>query len=95
MRSGNRYVLRIARLDGRPLDHDPGPMTELFDPDITSELYETCRRNFVPLACAAEREPVSELIRHMPWLDKYVLLIEHPDGSEPLYQWRSTDGWEA
>ena len=93
-RRGDRYELRIARLDGRALRHDPGPVTEVVELEDAEAFEEVCGRHFVPLACAAEQSRVYDLLRDMPFLDDYVLEIRHENRSQPIATSRSTHGWE-
>jgi hypothetical protein len=91
----DRYELRIARLDGRRLLHDPGPVTEIFDIDDDEEFEQTCGKHFVPLACAAEQSRVWRRLRDMPFLTDYVLEIWHENrGRSPMATSRSTYGYE-
>jgi hypothetical protein len=95
MGSRDRYELQIARLDGRSLIHDPGPVTEFFDLDDDDEFDEVCGRHFVPLACAAEQSRVHDRLDYMPFLTDYVLEIRHRNRTQPIAQSRSTYGWGA
>jgi hypothetical protein len=83
MGSRDRYELRIARLDDRALQHDPGAITEFFDLDDDPEFERVCGQHFVPMACAAERSKVHDRLRDMPFLADYALEIRHksPDPS--------------
>lgn len=89
----DRYELQIARLDGRALRHDPGPVTEFFDFDDDEEFEKICGRHFVPLACAAERSPVYDRLQDMPFLVDYTLEIWHENRARPVARSRSTYGW--
>lgn len=90
----DRYELQIARLDGRRLLHDPGPVTEFFDLDDDEEFEKLCGRHFVPMACAAEQSRVYDDLRDMPFLADYVLEVWHQNrGRAPVAQSRSTYGW--
>lgn len=94
--SRDRYELRIARLDGRALPHPVEPLAVNFDPDDAEELDEVTGRHFVPLACAAEGEPVRDQLRHMRFLDDYVLEVWHRNRSRrPVATSRSTHGRET
>ncbi|WP_431879167.1 MULTISPECIES: hypothetical protein [Amycolatopsis] len=90
----DRYELQIARLDGRALRHDPGPVTEFFDLDDDEEFERACGQHFVPLACAAEQSPVYDRLRDMPFLADYVLEIRHRNRTQPIASSRSTYGWD-
>ena len=97
-RREDRYELRIARINGRALPHNPEPRTEVFDLDDDHEFQEVCGRHFIPLACAAEGVRVRDRIQDMPFLDDYVLEIWHRNVSRrPVATSQSTrgpgDGW--
>lgn len=90
----DRYELQIARLDGRRLLHDPGPITEFFDVDDDDEVRRLCGQHFVPLACAAEQTPVRDDLRDMPFVADYTLQVWHRNQKrKPVLQSRSTHGW--
>lgn len=90
----DRYELQIARLDGRRLLHDPGPIVEFFDIDDDEEFQTVCGRHFVPLACAAEQSRVWTRLRDMPFLVDYALEITHKNRGQPVARSRSTFGWD-
>lgn len=94
MGSRDRYELRIARLDGRPLRHDPGAVTEFFNLDDDDEFEKACGRHFVPLASAAEQSRVGGRLREMPFLAEYKLEIRHRNRAQPITASRSTRGWD-
>ncbi|RJQ74228.1 hypothetical protein D5S17_23460 [Pseudonocardiaceae bacterium YIM PH 21723] len=90
----DRYELRIDRLDGKRLMHDPGPLTEFFRLDNDEDFEEVCGRHFVPMACAAEQTRVRDRLREMPFLVNYVLRVHHRNRSEPVASSRSVHGWQ-
>jgi hypothetical protein len=93
--SRDRYTLRIERLDGRPLVHDPGPVDALFDLGDDHEFEQVCARHFVPLACAAELTRPCNRLREMPFLDEYTLEIWHDSNArQPVATSRSTLGYD-
>lgn len=95
-RRRDTYELRIARLNGRALHHDPGAVSEVFDPDDQHEFEAVCRRHFVPLACAAERTPVRDRVKDMPFLDDYTLEVRRRGQGiriPPVAQFRSPHQW--
>jgi hypothetical protein len=95
MPSRDSYVLRIARLDDRRLNVDPGPITVYMDVDDAEDREEICGEHFIPLAWAAEglRGGPRDYVSQMPFLSEYKLEIYHPNRSEPVAQSRSTHGW--
>lgn len=94
-RRRDRYELRIARINGRALAHDPGPRTEMLDLDDDEEFQEICGLHFVPMACAAEGVPVYDRLQDMPFLDDYQLEVWHRNKPrKPVATSRSTHGRE-
>ncbi|HEX6359531.1 hypothetical protein [Actinophytocola sp.] len=93
--SRQRYTLRIERLDGRSLAHDPGPVDVVFDLDDDEEFERICATHFVPLACAAELTRPCNRLREMPFLGEYVLEVWHESNArKPVATSRSTVGYD-
>jgi hypothetical protein len=85
-----RYELRIERLDGGDLRHNPGDLIEFFDLDDDTEAENVLSKHFVPLACAADGHNVEDDVEDMPWLAAYVLRVYEPDDRNPVLAYR---GW--